>query len=201
MMDNYDSGLDKFHHDPDYRQQANYYGQQPQANTHSSYPMEEKQPIKESPAAKPLVSAVSDETLAIGDNEDDFIAGQHDYSVDAEYDPCREWLRLLAAFTSLVVGIIAVYPIHLGVDCYMDNFDNEVIDLTQCKNLFNIPYSLTVLGVAVLTEAICLFLFFFSCRHEFCGVKRRYKTGLMCCPSRPNSRVSPSPVPRAPKYD
>lgn len=113
--------------------------------------------------------------------DDPKILPDGDYVEGADYDPCREWLRMITAIVCVACAVGAVYPIHLGVDCYFDNFHDGVVDLTRCKKLFSIEYSLTVLAVAVLVELFMLAVFIYSCRHEFCGVKRRYKTGLLCC--------------------
>lgn len=128
-----------------------------------------------------------------------------DYVESADYDPCREWLRMVAAIVFVILGAVAIYPIHLGVECYFDNFQDGVIDLTKCKNLFSIEYSMTVLAVSVGTEIAMIALFFYTCRHEFCGVKRRYKTSFLCCGSHQtgSSTVHPFPnkLPDKPTYD
>lgn len=214
MMDNFDSGINHYHGEPHTAVTIDPtpHHPPPQAmqqtvNTNEASPDAASMPVNQSastsgarqPTQQPLESSLSTKTLDIDD--DDFIVGKVDYSMDAEYDPCREWLRLLTALVSLCVGVVAVYPIHLGIDCYFDNLDNETIDLEACTNLFNIPYSLTVLGVAIAAEVVCLILFFFACRHEFFGVKRKYKTGLLCCQGGSTSRAAVTPIPRAPKYD
>lgn len=120
--------------------------------------------------------------------------GPADYNEEAEYDACREWLRLLAAIASIIMAAVAVYPIHLGVECYLDLNEDVKIDLAQCKNILNIEISMTLLISAAVMEVIMLTLFFYSCRHEFCGVKRKYTSGLLCCGGRSRS-VSPVTYP------
>lgn len=122
--------------------------------------------------------------------------GKSDYNAEAEYDSCREWLRLLVAFAAMVLAMGAAYPIKLGIDCYRDNSVDGKVDLTECKDLFTVPYSLTVLAVALGVELAMILLFFYTCRHEFCGRKRKYTTGLLFCTGKSSTvTVYPSPSP------
>ena len=125
-----------------------------------------------------------------------------DYVESADYDPCREWLRLMVAFICLGIAAGAIYPIHLGVECFLDNHIDGTLNLSHCEPLFSVEYSLSILVGAVVIELITLFLFFYACRHEFCGVKRRYQTGLCSGgDGRPRSpAVHPMRVPPSPTY-
>jgi len=117
--------------------------------------------------------------------------------VEADYDPCREWLRLITAVTAILLGLAAVYPIHLGVDCYLDSAD-EVVDLKQCKNIFNIEFSMSLMVGACVVELVMVMLFFYACRHEFCCVKRKYKRPLIVpcrgCADGPGDQVRVTPI-------
>jgi len=121
------------------------------------------------------------------------MAEEYGYEADSQYDPCREWLMLLIAVVAGVVAIVAGYPIHLGVECYFHNIDIEGATLQQCKNIFNIEISVTLLVSSVIIEILMIALFLFACRHEFCGVKRKYKTSILLCKPcrRPSQSVYP----------
>lgn len=134
-------------------------------------------------------NSASAQSITFGEDQSVYFQSLN-YDPEAGYDPCREWLRLITGLVSMVIAIVTVYPIHLGVDCYLDQYKDGDIDLSQCKNLFKIEYSITTLAVSVVLEAFMIFLFIYSCRHEFCGVKRDYKHGLLfCSPLRSKSPV------------
>lgn len=115
------------------------------------------------------------------------------YNESANYDPCREWLRLLVATVSLIAAAVAVYPLHIAVECYFDNTIADRADLVHCQNLLNLEVSVTILVAALIIEGAMIVTFCFACRHEFLGVRRDYKRPIRmrCCASR--TEVHPVP--------
>lgn len=102
------------------------------------------------------------------------------YADSPDYDTTREWLRLLAAVTCLSAAAAVVYPIYIGLECLGDMQDGSN-DISECKYIFTPAYAFALIAGAVIGEVILIFLLCYACRHEFCGVKRRYETNFNCC--------------------
>lgn len=106
-----------------------------------------------------------------------------DYA-NANFDPCREWLRMLVVVICVCMAVALVYPIHLSVVCLEDALELDGDTLNQCNLLDTSTKAAVALSIAILGQVILLILFFFACRHEFCGCKRRYERPLaeaLCC--------------------
>lgn len=121
-------------------------------------------------------------------------------SHEHDYDPCREYLRLIAAVVCAIACVVLVYPMVVGVGCYNTDYDSDgKIGFLECKQLASPTVALALIIAPAIVEIFLLMLFFYACRHEFCCRKRHYDFPMKLSCGGSISRTQPAESTRSRK--